>query len=394
MKARLLLFLISACFLLQSYGQDAAVIQKLCRDVKIIPSKNVGSFDYKYDFDQKTRIITVFCTKQIDNDLLRYVIKLKDFKHIFKKETFSVGDTYQYLESYFMINGLKVSLANQQSVNNSGNLLAQISDVWTVYHNHPHIKRIIIGDRTIYLIEGTDPFCNGHGCSDFVVYFLQKQNKKISVNSLYFESDSSPYDFNNVKLFFDKDNKDPELFVPGYRRVKSAADLDRVIVRLYWLNFIPWHDRIIPCRELTNSNRQNFVLSINQRRISKPQDTIIKNKKCTYINVPLWLSNYSKDTLKFVSMSCSWYLFYHIQGENLGIATDGICNSNFPIEKIIPPYKSIKWMMPISLSKNYQRNEKFRIGMNLYLSQGLNQNILRQLNHSFNLLWSNEVQIP
>jgi hypothetical protein len=149
--------------------------------------------------------------------------------------------------------------------------------------------------------------------------------------------------------------------------------------------------------KLTVQDRKDFILSIDQRKIRTPHDTVINNKKYTLVYVPLRLSNRSKDTLKYIAMTCSWYDQYQINNNKLWIFNRGGCDSNFPIEKVVVPNKASILNIPIALMQGSTKEERFRIGMNLFISRKKNQDFLFDSAAKYqtaNLIWSNEVKMP
>jgi hypothetical protein len=215
------------------YKDTLPIFDQLYGNLKILPSKNEYGFDYNYNFNKNTKIITVTCKKKIDSNNLKFVIVLKDSKGIYDKNTFSVGDDYKYITSYFMIDNFKLSVSRLHALNSENNFLTQISDVWSKDKSINSIKYYRINQKTIYLIKGTNPYCNGHNCSDYVIYLLQKKNEKVSINALYLSGTSNFYNFNNLNLFFNEDTKNPEFYFPKKdSEINSKQDLN--IYKIYF----------------------------------------------------------------------------------------------------------------------------------------------------------------
>jgi len=200
------------------------IITKFYQNVKAIPYKTDYSFDYKYTFDQINKIIKVVSSKKIGGDSLHYIIDLKDTKGIFNNSHFSVGDDYQYISSYFMIGDLKLPLNKVHGLNSENNLLTQISNVWSD-RSDAMVKSYRIADRKIYLIKGINPFCNGRNCTDYVVYILQVENGKGSIQAIYFNGINRLYDFNNTNLFYDQSSStNPKIFIPKTGKLVNSID--------------------------------------------------------------------------------------------------------------------------------------------------------------------------
>ena len=173
---------------------------------EILKSKNKFSLQYRYSYAKASRVIIVVCKRAIDGYDLKYVIKLRDTAKIFNKNSFSVDENYQYLESYFEINNSRLPLKYLHSENDKSESLTPVSNLWEISGSEPKIKHYILKNRDIFVVKGTNPFCNGHSCSDYVVYILQIQNGKASVHSLYFSGKSGSYDFDHTYLFYKSPN--------------------------------------------------------------------------------------------------------------------------------------------------------------------------------------------
>ena len=66
-------------------------------------------------------------------------------------------------------------------------------------------------------------------------------------------------------------------------------------------------------KPLTENDRKNYVLGIDQNKLSKIKYTSLSdysNYKGAILFIPVVLTNYSNDTLKYLSMTCSWEEFY------------------------------------------------------------------------------------
>jgi hypothetical protein len=87
--------------------------------------------------------------------------------------------------------------------------------------------------------------------------------------------------------------------------------------------------------KLTAQQRKNYILSIDQQKITKPSDTSTNSRKYSIIYVPLRLSNHSKETLRYFTMTCSWYDDYQTNNSKVRIFTGDGCDSNSPIVSTI-----------------------------------------------------------
>ena len=200
------------------FGSDSAdsgiIIRALYKNVELLPSKHFTHFDYKYSYDKITKIISVTCTKKVNKTNLKYIVTLKDSSGIFNDSSFSIGDDYQYITSYFLIDNLKLPLDNIHAINGGNDFLVQVSNVWNDETSSTTIKVYKVGNRKILFIKGTNSYCNGNNCSDYVVYILQELGGKASLNAVYFSGKNYPYDFNSTSLFNRSGTKNPEILVP------------------------------------------------------------------------------------------------------------------------------------------------------------------------------------
>jgi hypothetical protein len=151
-----------------------------------------------------------------------------------------------------------------------------------------------------------------------------------------------------------------------------------------------------PFNKLTDQDRKKYLLAIDKRKISKLRDTVLYKLKGKYLNVPVLLYNLSNDTLRYLTMTCSWDDFFSFDNKKL-LILGWPCDSNFPISKTLLPHKSIVYNIPIILTGNYLRREKFRISMGLFIVNKKSMNFINDLpisdRKTKNLIWSNEVSI-
>jgi len=117
------------------------------------------------------------------------------------------------------------------------------------------------------------------------------------------------------------------------------------------------------CNYSAKQQKKGYVLSIDQDDIGQPRDTVIHNKTYEFVLVPVKLSNFTKDTLKYMSMSCSWDVIFTIN-KNIASIKGWDCDNNFPTFSAIAPQKSFTYKIPVSLKKNTNTNNyTFKIGM-------------------------------
>jgi hypothetical protein len=141
-----------------------------------------------------------------------------------------------------------------------------------------------------------------------------------------------------------------------------------------------------------------YILHIDQSTVTRPKDTSIYGEKTRLTWFVLKLTNNTNDTLKYISMSCSWWDIYRISNNNIG-SFSSVCEKNIPVVINLPPHQTSKINFPLKITKAKDvRGQKFRIGMNVVVykswSQVWNSSVWDKLSSGNNLIWSNEVMIP
>ena len=142
-----------------------------------------------------------------------------------------------------------------------------------------------------------------------------------------------------------------------------------------------------------------YILSIDQSKISIPKDTIALGRKLRYATFPLKFSNSSNDTLRYINMSCEWWIIYHFNNKSIGVLWED-CEKNVPQIIAIAPHRFTIINFPIIISKDgITHHQKFRVGMNLLKDKGTGNlfDLLKEskrLTSKGNMIWSNEVEIP
>ena len=153
------------------------------------------------------------------------------------------------------------------------------------------------------------------------------------------------------------------------------------------------------CSHTSKQRRTGYLLSIDQDKIAEPRDSIIGGKPYELLWVPVELSNFSNDTLKYMSMTCSWDVIFKINKETASIAGWG-CDQNILTFSAIAPQKSFTYRIPILIQRNaFSNSYNLEIGMyviNYNGGKGFKdlENFLRSNKTSFkSLIWSNEITI-
>jgi hypothetical protein len=133
-----------------------------------------------------------------------------------------------------------------------------------------------------------------------------------------------------------------------------------------------------------------YKLTIKKGRVEK------QNKQ-TFLGIPTTLTNNSKDTLKYFSMSCNWQGFYSVENKKLQIETVE-CDKNIPIILVLAPRQSKTVKIRLLISPKMDASEiKFKIGLNLMKVKKNNQKPLdfdfKEEQKKKNVVWSNEISM-
>lgn len=163
---------------------------------------------------------------------------------------------------------------------------------------------------------------------------------------------------------------------------------------------------------ITDDDRKKYVLNIDQDKMLKLKDTLtsewnIKEKKLDkrkrfFITCPVKLTNNTADTLKYMSMDCSWREIYRLRADNYSIADGGPCFKNGPTTIEVLPHQSRTVCIALVTDRDDNPPQKIKIGMSLqkYWSRDqiemffLHQDALMVLPDISNMIWSNEVEVP
>lgn len=139
----------------------------------------------------------------------------------------------------------------------------------------------------------------------------------------------------------------------------------------------------------------NYWLYIPKSKIPLLKDTIFNREKCFITQCPLMLYNNTSDTLKYMTMSASWWDIYYIDNQNFALAADWwnvFKNSSQLI--VLPPHQSITRSIGIITYKGYYRGQKLRIAMSLQRIGFELPGFMVQLKpKTTNMIWSNQVTL-
>ncbi|MCW4469131.1 hypothetical protein OGH69_09160 [Flavobacterium sp. MFBS3-15] len=130
------------------------------------------------------------------------------------------------------------------------------------------------------------------------------------------------------------------------------------------------------------ASNENYILT------SKKGKEIEEDGK-KFLAIPVTLTNTSKDTLAYYTMSCSWQDFYVIDNELLKIEQVP-CESNIYVPEKVAPGKSTTVILRLEKPVLTGRI-KFRTGLNIVpysAKEKFNREMFRSKK---NIIWSNEV---
>ena len=115
-----------------------------------------------------------------------------------------------------------------------------------------------------------------------------------------------------------------------------------------------------------------------------------------FVSVITTLTNNTSDTLRYVSMSCSWQDAFIIDTKKLNIYPVE-CDKNVPELIAIPPYGQEQKALAVVTEKSMEelRNIKFRIGFNWLAAKDYNEVFekVEQMNDMTNVVWSDPLKI-
>jgi hypothetical protein len=225
--------------------------------------------------------------------------------------------------------------------------------------------------------------------------------------SISFKSPLVTYTGNNTKSSFSKASIKTDTTKP------RSILLDSTYYSGYLGNLEPVKGQILDAKHiervlkapvpiyhpLTNKEKRGYTLKIDESAIKRPHDTVIFKKKCLVTYISLKFVNSLDDTLKYMSMDCSWLDCFFTNNSHIGFGKQ-LCYKNGPIVKSIAPHGSENIYIPIVVNKGLNfHNQKFRIGISLQKfidrKQSTEFNLFTLLlrPETSNLIWSNEVEI-
>jgi hypothetical protein len=112
-----------------------------------------------------------------------------------------------------------------------------------------------------------------------------------------------------------------------------------------------------------------------------------------YITVKTAVTNNSSDTLRYLSMSCSWANYYVIDQRAIHLPTPQ-CDRDTALLIMIPPHKQREVVLGLIslLTAKQLHNAKFRVGFKFVQACDTDK-AFKELRKSKNVIWSNSLVI-
>jgi hypothetical protein len=144
--------------------------------------------------------------------------------------------------------------------------------------------------------------------------------------------------------------------------------------------------------KLGSENVKNFTWRNTALNTLNVYQKVIKENKQRFLITPTTLTNNTKDTLKYYSMSCSWQDFYSVDSKELQV--DGQdCDKNIPIILTLAPGESKTVEIRLLMDQTIYASEiKFKIGFNLMKVSSTQKEFDFDFNEQQkkkNIIWSN-----
>lgn len=131
----------------------------------------------------------------------------------------------------------------------------------------------------------------------------------------------------------------------------------------------------------------NYTLTIKKGEI-------VKESKHTFWVIPVTLTNNSKVTLRYFSMSCSWQDFYCVDNKKMQLET-ALCDKNIPTILTLAPRQSRTIEIRLLIDQTMKGSEvKFKIGLNLIKASKAQKPLefdYKEKQNKKNLIWSNQI---
>ncbi|MGQ7947601.1 hypothetical protein [Flavobacterium sp. WC2509] len=134
------------------------------------------------------------------------------------------------------------------------------------------------------------------------------------------------------------------------------------------------------------AKKENYTLTIIKGKV-------VKENKQTFWITPTTLTNNTKDTLRYYSMSCSWQIFYSVDSNKLQVDEGMGCDKNIPTILTLAPGQSRTVEIRLLISQTIDASEiKFKIGFNLMKVSSAPKEFdfdFKEQQKKKNIIWSN-----
>lgn len=133
------------------------------------------------------------------------------------------------------------------------------------------------------------------------------------------------------------------------------------------------------------AKKENYTLTIIRGKVVK------ENKQKFWIT-PTTLTNNTKDTIRYYSMSCSWQIFYSVNSNKLQVEGKD-CDKNIPTILTLAPRQSRTVEIRLLISPKIDASKiKFKIGFNLMKVSSTQKELefdFKEQQKKKNIIWSN-----
>ena len=137
------------------------------------------------------------------------------------------------------------------------------------------------------------------------------------------------------------------------------------------------------------SSEQDYILNVQKGKS-------LKNKNETCWIIPTTLKNNTKDTLNYLSMTCSWEEFYSVDNSKLEVEQKA-CDKNMPkMLTLAPGQRETVEIKLIIIDSLDIAETKFKIGFNLMKVSKktiYNLNYIEEEQKKKNVIWSNVISL-
>lgn len=129
-------------------------------------------------------------------------------------------------------------------------------------------------------------------------------------------------------------------------------------------------------------------------KLSIKKGKFVKTDSIRYLEVPVTLTNTAKDTLFYLSNSCSWQDFYSVHSSPEILKVEEVpCDKNIPGRLVLAPGKSETVQLKLFVADgSTAKSVTYTIGHNLIILPGDDSGLdWRKYRKVENIVWSNEV---